>query len=90
MPLLFEVMTDELEAIGKGLFMNSVPEGKRMRSTVSVGDCEKRRVGVSELVNGIPAKMNLKIARLGRRWFPFPEATDCMVQGLCINCECSR
>ncbi len=52
MPLLFEVMTDELEAIGKGLFMNSVPEGKRIRSTVSVGDGEKRGVGVSELVNG--------------------------------------
>jgi len=38
MPLLYEVMTDELEAIGKGLFMNTVPEGQRMRSTVSVGD----------------------------------------------------
>lgn len=26
----FVVMTDELEAIGKGLFMNTVPEGARV------------------------------------------------------------
>lgn len=52
---------------------------------LSVWEMVKKRVCVSELVNGTSflQRWISEIARLGRRWFPFPEATDCMVQGLC-------
>ena len=65
-----KVMTDELEAIGKGFFMNSVPEGTAAMSGRS-----------PLLARAKSSVVELATWRLGRYWFPVPEAADILVQG---------
>ena len=65
-------MTDELEAIGKGFFMNSVPEGTAAPTSPQA----QRR-----LVKLATSAACLDTLRLGWYRFPVPEAADFLVQG---------